>query len=158
MEDAFRFALMALFEANEAICRDDPRHGSDRQHTMLDVPALLALRAFRARVIKQTSDSAIARWFNDYFEPLDQRLRLEIINPVQTKVHKYLSSRAARSNRWPTALDDRRAPTHRGKKPRDCQPERIRCGRGHSGLGRWNAPEPRCTGDLGSIGIGTAGT
>ena len=38
----------------------------------------------------------IAHWFDTYFEPLDARLRLEIINPVQTKVHKYLASRAAR--------------------------------------------------------------
>jgi hypothetical protein len=38
----------------------------------------------------------IPHWFETYFEPLDPRLRLEIINPVQTKVHKYLASRAAR--------------------------------------------------------------
>ena len=38
----------------------------------------------------------IPHWFETYFEPLDPRVRLEIINPVQTKVHKYLASRAAR--------------------------------------------------------------
>ena len=27
MEDAFRLALMALFEANQALCRDDPQRG-----------------------------------------------------------------------------------------------------------------------------------
>ncbi len=96
MEDAFRFALMALFEANEAYCRDDSRRGPDHQHTILEVPALLAVRGFRARVLKQTRDRTIGQWFDDYFDPLDPRLRLEIINPVQTKVHKYLGSVVAR--------------------------------------------------------------
>jgi len=96
MEDAFRFALMALFEANEAYCRDDPRRGRDQQHTILEVPALLAVRGFRGRVLKQTRDRTIGQWFDDYFDPLDPRLRLEIINPVQTKVHKYLGSVVAR--------------------------------------------------------------
>src|SRR6516165_2723078 len=96
MEDAFRVALMALFEANEALCRDDSRRGRAAQHTVLEVPALLSRRGFRHQVLKHTSDAMIPHWFETYFEPLDPRLRLEIINPVQTKVHKYLASRAAR--------------------------------------------------------------
>ncbi|TME25707.1 MAG: hypothetical protein E6I75_27325, partial [Chloroflexi bacterium] len=36
MEDAFRFALMALFESNEAICRIDPIAGRSSQHTVLE--------------------------------------------------------------------------------------------------------------------------
>jgi hypothetical protein len=96
MEDAFRVALMALFEANHALCRDDRQRGRAAQHTVLEVPALLARRGFRHQVLQQTSDPMIPHWFETYFEPLDPRLRLEIINPVQTKVHKYLASRAAR--------------------------------------------------------------
>jgi hypothetical protein len=63
---------------------------------VLEVPALLARRGFRQQVLQRTSDPMIPHWFETYFEPLDPRLRLEIINPVQTKVHKYLASRAAR--------------------------------------------------------------
>jgi hypothetical protein len=96
MEDAFRFALMALFEANEAFCRQDPRWGRKSQYTILEVPALLSLRGFRRRVLKHVTDASIARWFDDYFDALDPRLRLEIINPVQTKVHRYLGSKVAR--------------------------------------------------------------
>src|SRR5205814_8813581 len=96
MEDAFRFALMALFEANQAICWADPRLGRGSQHTILEVPALLALRGFRRRVLKQVSDPSIKQWFDDYFDALDTRLRLEVINPVQTKVHRYLGSLVAR--------------------------------------------------------------
>jgi hypothetical protein len=96
MEDAFRVALMALFEANQALCLDDRQRGRAAQHTVLEVPALLARRGFRHQVLQRTSDPMIPHWFETYFEPLDPRLRLEIINPVQTKVHKYLASRVAR--------------------------------------------------------------
>jgi hypothetical protein len=96
MEDAFRFALMALFEANQAICATDPRWGRSSQHTILEVPALLSLRGFRRRVLKQVGDPSIKQWFDDYFDPLEPRLRQEVINPVQTKVHRYLGSVVAR--------------------------------------------------------------
>jgi hypothetical protein len=96
MEDAFRFALMALFEANQALCRDDPQRGRSAQHTVLEVPSLLSLRGFRGRVLERTTDPMIKQWFATYFEPLEPRLRLEIINPVQTKVHRYLATLAAR--------------------------------------------------------------
>src|SRR6266542_1891200 len=96
MEDAFRFATLALFEANEALCAEDPRSGRGAQHTILDVPAVLERPGFRRQVLKKTSDPVIRQWFDGYFEPLEHRYQLEIINPVQTKVHKYLGSRVAR--------------------------------------------------------------
>jgi hypothetical protein len=96
MEDAFRFALMALFEANASLCREDRACGRDWQHTVLEVPALLQLRGFRRRVLKRAADRTIVDWFDTYFEALDPRLRLEVINPVLTKVHRYLGSTVAR--------------------------------------------------------------
>jgi hypothetical protein len=96
MEDAFRFAALALFEANQALCAQDPWHGRSAQHTILDVPAVLERRPFRRQVLKRTRDPVIRDWFDGYFEALDQRQRLEIINPVQTKVHKYLGNLVAR--------------------------------------------------------------
>jgi hypothetical protein len=96
MEDAFRFAVLALFEANQALCAEDPRHGRGAQHTILDVPAMLARRGFRQQVLKRTQDPALRQWFDGYFADLESRQRLEIINPVQTKVHKYLGSLVAR--------------------------------------------------------------
>lgn len=97
MEDAFRFALMALFEANESICHMDPMEGRRSQHTILEVPDLLGIPRFRNHVLKRTSDSAIKHWFHSYFDPLELRHRQEIINPVQTKVHKYAGSKVARA-------------------------------------------------------------
>ena len=97
MEDAFRFALMALFESNEAICRIDPIAGRSSQHTVLEVPDLLGIPRFRHSVLKRTYDPAIRHWFSSYCDPLELRHRQEIINPVQTKVHKYAGSKVART-------------------------------------------------------------
>ena len=36
VEYAFRFAVLALFEANVAICAEDPRGGRGAEHTILD--------------------------------------------------------------------------------------------------------------------------
>src|SRR5262249_46692246 len=83
MADAFRFALMALFEANEAMCHVDPEAGRSHQHTVLEVADLLGIPSFRNRVLKRTSDPAIKHWFSSYFDPLELRHRQEIINPVQ---------------------------------------------------------------------------
>src|SRR5437660_12845749 len=58
MEDAFRFALMALFEANEAIWQMDPIGGGSAQHTLLEVPDLLGHRRFRYQALKRTQDTA----------------------------------------------------------------------------------------------------
>jgi hypothetical protein len=96
MEDAFRFATLALFETNQALCAEDPRHGRDAQHTILDVPAVLERPGFRRQLLKKTRDPDIRQWFDGYFEPLERRYQLEIINPVQTKVHKYAGSLVAR--------------------------------------------------------------
>jgi hypothetical protein len=93
MEDAFRFAVLALFEANQNLCAEDPRLGRNAQHTILEVPAILERRGFRHHVLKRSRDPVIRDWFEGYFEALDPRQR--IINPVQTKVHKYLGNQVA---------------------------------------------------------------
>jgi hypothetical protein len=96
MEDAFRFALLTLYEVNQAICALDPA-GRGRQHTILDVPALLVNPAYRRGLLGLVADPVVTAWWSGYFEPLDRRLQLEIANPVQTKVQRFAGSRAARS-------------------------------------------------------------
>ncbi|MCX6021487.1 MAG: hypothetical protein NTZ05_07115 [Chloroflexi bacterium] len=49
MEDAFRFALLTLYEANEALYAATS-DGAGRQYTVLDVPAVLVDTAFRRTV------------------------------------------------------------------------------------------------------------
>ncbi len=95
MEDAFRFALASLIDANHALCAADPEGGRDRQYTLLHVPTILSDPRFRAQVLERVADPAIHQWWREYFAPLDRRFQLEIINPVLSKVHRFQGSRAA---------------------------------------------------------------
>lgn len=96
MEDAFRFALNTLFEANQAVCVTDP-HGRSRQYTVLQVPTILSDPVFAQSLLGVVRDPLTVRWWSGYFASLDRRQRIDIINPVQTKVQKFAGSYAARA-------------------------------------------------------------
>jgi hypothetical protein len=96
MADAFRFALLTLYEANAALCATDPT-GRRRQHTVLEVPALLTEEGFRREVLTLVTDPVIHAWWSGYFAPLDRRAQLDIVNPVLTKVNTYAGTWAARA-------------------------------------------------------------
>lgn len=96
MADAFRFALLTLYEANVALCATDTE-GRRRQHTVLEVPALLTEAPFRKEVLKLVTDPVIHAWWSGYFDPLDRRAQLDIVNPVLSKVNTYAGAWAARS-------------------------------------------------------------
>ncbi|MCC7368850.1 MAG: hypothetical protein IT306_10530 [Chloroflexi bacterium] len=96
MEDAFRHALLTLYDANRALCATGP-DGRSRQHTILDVPALLVDVKFRQQVLKSVDDPVVRAWWETYYAPLDARLRLEIANPVLTKIQRYAGDEVARA-------------------------------------------------------------
>jgi hypothetical protein len=96
MEDAFRFALLSLFDANVALCAADPAGGRAAQHTLLEVPTILSDLAFRRQALSAVADPSVRAWWSDYFEPLDRRLQMEIINPILSKIHRFDGSTAAR--------------------------------------------------------------
>ncbi len=96
MEDAFRYALMTLFEANVARCRANPVHGRASQYTLLEVPAILSDVLFRREVIGSVDDPMIGRWWTEYFDSLERRFQLEVMNPVLTKIHRFEGTTAAR--------------------------------------------------------------
>jgi hypothetical protein len=96
MEDAFRYALMTLFEANTVICRADPVHGRARQHTLLEVPTILADTLFRRGLLSTLEDPTLHAWWTDYYDTLERRFQLEVMNPVLTKVHRFEGSTPAR--------------------------------------------------------------
>jgi hypothetical protein len=96
MEDAFRYALMTLFEANREICRADPLGGRRRQYTLLDVPTLLSDTIFRRELLTGIEDPVIGVWWADYFDSLERRFQLEVINPILSKVHRFEGSAPAR--------------------------------------------------------------
>jgi hypothetical protein len=95
MEDCFRNALLTLFAANERMCWEPG--GRERQHTILDVPALLGDAPFRQSILNQVADPIVTGWWSTYYERLDHRLQLEVSNPVESKIHRYAGSTPARS-------------------------------------------------------------
>src|SRR4029079_497493 len=74
MEDAFRYALLTLYEANEAICAADP-DGRSRPHTDLEVPADLVDNDAPRGVLELVADPVIKAWWSGYFDLLDRRLQ-----------------------------------------------------------------------------------
>jgi hypothetical protein len=97
MEDAFRFTLLSLVEANMALCQADPLRGRTRQYTLLDVPRILSEVNFRRTVLGGVADPGVRAWWTSYFEPLERRFQQELVNPVLTKVHRFGSSRTVRA-------------------------------------------------------------
>jgi hypothetical protein len=96
MEDAFRYSLMTLFEANLALSRCSAAPALDRQYTLLDIPTILSDTLFRRELLSTLDDPTICLWWSDYFEPLERRLQLEVINPVLTKIHRFEGNTPAR--------------------------------------------------------------
>lgn len=96
MEDAFRFALITLFDANVTICASDPIGGRARQYTLLDIPPLLTDFAFRRNVLSAITDHSVRAWWAEYYDGLDKRLQQEVANPILSKIHRFDGSVAAR--------------------------------------------------------------
>lgn len=93
MEDALRMALRTLLAANEILARRN-----DKQFTLIDIPALFELENFRHRLIEQyVSDPEILQWWSGYFERLYESLRMDVINPVLTKIHRFSTHRVVRN-------------------------------------------------------------
>jgi hypothetical protein len=95
MENAFRWSLATLYEANRALCASHP-NGRVRQHTILDVPAVLNSPAFRRVLRGVTEDPWIGQWWSEY-DQLGRPMQIETANPVLTKIYRFAASRAARS-------------------------------------------------------------
>lgn len=93
MEDALRMALRTLLSANEILARR-----RQPQFTLLDIPPLFELPNFRHRLIEQyVGDQEILQWWTGYFERLYESLRMDVINPVLTKIHRFSTHQAVRN-------------------------------------------------------------
>jgi hypothetical protein len=93
MEDALRMALRTLLCANEILARR-----GDLQFTLLDIPPLFELTNFRHRLLEQyVSDKKILEWWSGYFERLYESLRMDVINPVLTKIHRFSTHSTVRN-------------------------------------------------------------
>jgi hypothetical protein len=86
MEDALRHALEAITEANMHIAADHP----ERQLVIADVISMLSLGLFKTTVLDRYVDSLrVQRWFRQYYEGLYAAKRQDVVNPVQTKIHRF---------------------------------------------------------------------
>jgi hypothetical protein len=85
MEDALRMAARTLLYINERFAAR-----GQQQFTLLDVLPLFELGNFRHRLLKDyVKDADILEWWSGYYERMYQNLQIDVINPVQTKIHRF---------------------------------------------------------------------
>lgn len=93
MEDALRNAVRTLLEVNEKLVQR-----GERQFTLIDIPRLFALENFRHRLLDEfVTDEDILEWWTSYYEHLYESLRIDVINPVLTKIHRFSTNRTIRT-------------------------------------------------------------
>ena len=91
MEDAFRAGIRTLLEVNAQLSGDEP------QFTILDLPALYELESFQNRMLYHYAhDVETLRWWVGYYQQLYPSLKMDVINPVQTKIHRFTTSSVVR--------------------------------------------------------------
>jgi hypothetical protein len=90
MEDVLRHVVWTLVRANQARKRGE-------QYTVLDVQAALILQQFQYGLREQVAgDPELTMWWCGYYDKLHQRQRLEVINPVLTKIQRFAASPTVR--------------------------------------------------------------
>jgi hypothetical protein len=90
MEDVVRHVLWTLVRANQ-------RRDGERQYTVLDVQAALLLDDLQHRLRVQSEDDVeLKMWWGAYYDSLHRRQRLEVVNPVLTKIQRFASSPTVR--------------------------------------------------------------
>jgi hypothetical protein len=83
MQDVFEHVVRSLVHAN----RKRDRH---EQYTILDVQAALILDDFQLTIREQvTDDPELMIWWYGYFDKLPFNFRVQIINPVLTKIQDF---------------------------------------------------------------------
>jgi hypothetical protein len=85
MEDALRMALRSFLIVNEKLVQEH-----ERQFTLIDIPQLFEMDNFRHRVFKEyVKDPEVLHWWIGYYENLYPNLRVDVINPVLTKINRF---------------------------------------------------------------------
>jgi hypothetical protein len=96
-ENILQFALLALAEANlRRIERDGDDLGAEEQYTLLDVIPLLQKQGFRHMVLEDVRDAVTLDWFTNYYDPLRQSFRDEMISSIINKISKYAAAKVSR--------------------------------------------------------------
>jgi len=90
MEDVLRHVVWSLVQANR-------RRKRGEQYSVLDVQAALILKHFQFGLREQIADDPdLLTWWYGYYDELHARQRLEIVNPVLTKIQRFSASPTVR--------------------------------------------------------------
>ena len=92
MEGALRNTLLLLYERNLQVVAADPVEGPDRQHTILDVPAVLTEDELRRDLLAQVESPRLNAWWQSNFESAGQQLKHQIANPGANKIGHFISN------------------------------------------------------------------
>jgi hypothetical protein len=96
MEAACEKALLTLYEHNRYLVKMNAQDGPAQQHTLLDVLPVLTSLSYCNALLQHNPDPFLKRWWEKYYEPLGDYMRLERIDPVLTKMAKFESYIARR--------------------------------------------------------------
>ena len=95
MEDAFRYAVETLLEANHRIV--DTGGDTHTQYTILDISDLLELKSFRQDILRKRIRSyELLKYWRNEFDSMSPQMHEAQIKPVITKIGKIRSIRATR--------------------------------------------------------------
>ncbi len=97
MEDVLRAAVRTLLAANRQIVAR-PDLGPEYQFTVLDIAPLLMMQEFqqRLRVYIQDIPDLMMWWYGYFDQTLHHAQRLEVINPVMSKINRLHSAVSVR--------------------------------------------------------------
>ena len=92
MEDAWRYGIKTLLEVNEELNRQ-----GRAQFTILDVNNLFNYDGFRQYLLDHFPHSSqVLSWWGGYFENLTRQYKVEIPNPVKTKIDRFIEATVIR--------------------------------------------------------------
>lgn len=85
MEDALRYLMRTLIEANEKLYAM-----GEKQFTLLDISNLIGFEPFRKKVLSRyVRKNDVLTWWGLHFEQMPPFMRVEVVNPVLTKIHRF---------------------------------------------------------------------
>lgn len=85
MEDALRYLMRTLIEANEKLYAM-----GEKQFTLLDISTLIGFEPFRKKVLaRYVRKNDVLTWWGLHFEQMPPFMRVEVVNPVLTKIHRF---------------------------------------------------------------------
>jgi len=63
----------------------------------MNIPIILTNRAYRQKVVSRLKDPVLLKFWQDEFEPMDKRQKVDAVSPILNKVGQFLSSSIIRN-------------------------------------------------------------